>query len=233
MKFNFVTIFPEMITDYTNKSIIKRGQKSGAIKINAVDLRKFSTNKHNTVDDTPYGGGPGMVLQVEPIFNALKSIDAIPFKKSGGVEKLKKIFTGKINKKKKTIVMSPRGRVFDQKVAQEFSKLDELTIICGRYEGIDQRVIDNIIDEEISVGNFVLAGGELPALTITEATARLLPGVLGNPQSIIGESHSEHYEIEHAQYTKPVDFNGWKVPEILLSGHHKKIEDWRNKNSKK
>ncbi len=233
MKFNIITIFPEMITDYTNKSILNRGQKSGVIKIKAVDLRKFSTNKHNTVDDTPYGGGPGMVLQVEPIYNALKSINAISFKKSRGLEKLKKIISLKKSNNKKTILMSPRGKVFDQKMAEQFSKLDELTIICGRYEGIDQRVVDNLIDQEISIGNYVLAGGELGSLIIAEATSRLIPGVLGNPESIVGESHSEHYEIEHAQYTKPVEFMGWKVPEILLSGHHKKIEDWRNNNAKK
>ena len=232
MKINIVTIFPEMISDYTSKSILKRGQESGSIQIHAVDLRTFSTNKHKTVDDTPYGGGPGMVLQVEPIFNALKSIDAISFKKSQGISKLKKIFSLK-NKKKKTILLSPRGRVFNQKVAEEFAHFDEITMVCGRYEGIDERVVEHLVDEEISIGNYVLAGGELGALVITEAVARLLPGVLGNPQSIVGESHSKHFEIEHPQYTKPTEFNGWKVPEILLGGHHKKIEEWRTNQAKK
>ena len=227
MQFNIITIFPEMINDYSRKSILKRGQEGGFISVQAVDLRKHATNKHKSVDDTPYGGGPGMVLQAEPIYNALTSVRAIV--RNNIIDKLKKKLS---KRKKKTIVLSPRGRLFTQEVAEEFAKLDELTMVCGRYEGIDQRVVDNMIDEEISIGNYVLAGGELAALTITEATARLIPGVLGNPESIIGESHSNDFTAEYPQYTKPIDFKGWKVPDVLLSGHHKKIEEWRKENAK-
>jgi tRNA (guanine37-N1)-methyltransferase len=233
MKFNVLTIFPKMIDSYAGESILKRGQKANAINVQAVDIRKFSQNKHNTVDDTPYGGGAGMVMQVEPIFHALKSIDAIPFAKANGLSKLKKIVTGKISKKKRTVLLSPRGRVFDQRTAEKWAKLDELTLICGRYEGIDHRVTDRLIDEEISVGPYVLAGGELGALAIVEAVSRLVPGVLGNPESIVEETHAKNIDAEYPQYSKPADFKGWKVPDVLLSGDHKKIKDWRKSQSKK
>lgn len=232
MKFNVLTIFPEMISDYASQSILSRGQKAGAIEIKPVNIRDFAEGKHKQVDDTPYGGGAGMVMKPEPIYKALKSIDAIPFAKADGLKKVKDIFTGKLAKKKRTILMSPRGKQFDQRMAEKFSKLDELTIICGRYEGIDQRVVDNMIDEEVSVGPYVLAGGELGALTITEAVSRLIPGVLGNEDSLKDETHNEDIEAEYPQYTKPADFKGWKVPGILLSGDHGKIEKWRKEQSK-
>lgn len=233
MKFNILTIFPKIITDYAGESILGRAQKAGAIKINVVDIRKFAGNKHNTVDDTPYGGGPGMIIQVEPIFSALKSIDAIPFHKADGLTKVKKIFSGKLSRKKKTLLLSPRGKQFDQRMAEKWSRLDEITFICGRYEGVDQRVVDNLIDEEISVGPYVLAGGELGALSIIEAISRLISGVLGNIESTKEETHSEGVDVEYPQFTKPADFRGWKVPEILLSGDHKKIREWRAKHSVK
>lgn len=237
MKFNVISIFPDIIADYSKESILGRGQKSKSISINPVNLRDFSDSKHKRVDDTPYGGGAGMVLQVEPIYKALKSIDAIPFAKVDGLIKVKKVFNGSLSRKKRTIVMSPRGKQFDQKMAQQLSNLDELTIVCGRYEGIDQRVIDNMIDEEVSIGPYVLAGGELGALTIVEAVSRLVPGVLGNADSLKDETHNslveeEGVEAEYPHYTKPVDFKGWKVPDILLSGDHKKIEEWRKEQSK-
>jgi len=227
MKFNVLTIFPDMIMDYSTKSILKRGQDVGAITIAAVNIRDFATDKHSTVDDTPYGGGAGMVMKPDPIFAALKSIDAIPFAKDTGLQKVKKIFTGGLSKKKRTVVLSPRGRQFDQRIAEEWSTLDELTLVCGRYEGIDQRVIDNMIDEEISVGPYVLAGGELGALTIVEAVSRLIPGVLGNAESLKDETNNVGIESEYDHYTKPSDFKGWKVPDVLLSGDHKRIEEWR------
>ncbi|MFA7245284.1 MAG: tRNA (guanosine(37)-N1)-methyltransferase TrmD [Candidatus Magasanikbacteria bacterium] len=231
MQFNIITIFPNIIEDYAKESILGRGQKAGAIKIKAVNLRDYTLDKHNKVDDTPYGGGPGMILSAEPIFRALKSIDAIPFSKVDGLTKVKKIFNGSLKNKKRTILLSPRGKQFDQKMAEKFSKLDEITFVCGRYEGIDQRVTDNMIDEEISIGPYVLAGGELGALTIIEAVSRLVPGVLGNLESTKDETFSSS-EGEYPQYTKPADFKGWKVPDVLLSGDHKKIEEWRKKNSK-
>lgn len=228
-----------MISDYASQSILARGQKAQAIDITAVNLRDFAEDKHSKVDDTVYGGGAGMLLKPEPIYKALKSLDAIPFGKTDGLTRVKKVFNGSLKKKKRTIVLSPRGRQFSQRVAEEFASLDELTMICGRYEGIDQRVIDHMIDEEISVGPYVLAGGELGALIIAEAVSRLVPGVLGNPASLEEETHSMSSEVgrrttddatEYAQYTKPSDFKGWKVPEVLLSGDHKKIKEWREKS---
>lgn len=242
MKFNILTIFPDIITTYTSESILGRAQENKYIEVNPVNIRDYTDDKHNKVDDTPYGGGAGMVMQVQPIYDALKSIDAIPFSKVDGLTKVKKIFNGSIAKKKRTILMSPRGRVFDQRLAESWSHLDELTIICGRYEGIDQRVTDHLIDEEISVGSYVLAGGELASLIILEAVSRLIPGVLGNNDSLAEETFGIdkkskkklkiedsklQIDSEYAQYTKPADFKGWKVPDVLLSGDHKRIEKWR------
>ena len=291
MKFNILTIFPDLISHYSNESILGRGQKAGAIKINPVNLRDFTEDKHNKVDDTPYGGGPGMVMKPEPVFRALKSLNALskgdktypqgiplrgqdiptghpstgtrnkqllitnyqlPKRATGALMKIVDFLTNK-KRKKMTILLSPRGKQFDQRMAESFSKLDELTFICGRYEGVDQRVTDYMIDEEVSVGPYVLAGGELGALIITEAVSRLIPGVLGNEESLKEETfgnikyHSDktknienEFQIsnfkfqidkEYPQYTKPADFKGWKVPEVLLSGDHKKIGEWRKKIS--
>lgn len=221
-----------MISSYANESILGRGQKSGAITITPVDIRMFAEGKHNQVDDTPYGGGAGMVMKPEPIFYALQSVDAIPFSKVDGLKKIKTIFSGKIKKKRRTVMLSPRGRQFDQRIAEQWSRLDELTLICGRYEGVDQRVVEHMVDEEISIGPYVLAGGELGALTIVEAVSRLIPGVLGNAESLKDETHNTDVEAEYPQYTKPRDFKGWKVPDILLSGDHGKIEKWRKDHSK-
>lgn len=226
-----------MITDYANQSILKRAQEKECIRIQTVNPRDFADDKRKTIDDTPYGGGAGMIMKPEPIHKALKSIDAIPFSKTTGLNKIKRIVTGKIAKKKRTVVLSPRGRQFDQALAQQWSQFDEITFICGRYEGIDQRVIDHMVDEEVSVGPYVLAGGELGALIMIEAVSRLIPGVLGNEDSIKEEtfsvfpskdtSNQKQIEKEYPQYTKPANFLGWEVPKILLSGDHKRIEKWR------
>lgn len=252
MKFNVITIFPEIIEQYCSQTILGRAQKKKVIQVNAIGLRQFAEDKHQTVDDTPYGGGAGMLMKPDPIYKALKSIDAIPFTKVNGVEKLKKIFTGKLAGKKRTVLLSPRGRQFDQRIAEEWSTLKEITFVCGRYEGIDQRVVDHMIDEEISIGPYVLAGGELGALVIIEAVARLVPGVLGNPESIVEETYGSkkskgkskkadgimeladlEKSSEYPQYTKPLDFMGWKVPDVLTGGNHKLIEEWRKKQSRK
>lgn len=253
MQFTVLTLFPELITHYCGATILGRGQKNKSIAVRTVQIRDFATDKHKTVDDTPCGGGAGMVMKPEPIYAALKSIDGLPFRKASGLTKLKRIANGSIRKKKRTILMSPRGRQFDQRLAEEWSAYDELIIICGRYEGVDQRVVDHMIDEEVSIGPYVLAGGELGALTIVEAVARLIPGVLGNPESLLEETHGlkktgMHAEkksdgvstvadleaaAEYPQYTKPADFMGWKVPEVLLGGNHKKIDEWRREESKK
>lgn len=248
MKFTAVTIFPDLITDYCNESILERAQKKNLIEVNAMNLRDFATDKHKTVDDTPYGGGPGMVMRPDVIASALASLGVL--KKNGERRK---------EKKRRVILLSPRGKQFDERMAEEFTKLDELVLISGRYEGIDQRVHDHMIDEEISIGPYVLAGGELCALTIIEAVARLIPGVLGNEESLLEETYGRHSGAsaaserihkfvdpivpirsprslsglqddrikEYPQYTRPEIFNKWKVPDILLGGHHKKIQEWR------
>ena len=231
MKYNILTLFPEMVTSYSGESILKRAQAAGHIEVNAINIRDFATDKHHTVDDTPYGGGAGMIMKPEPIHAALKHIDAIPFRKVKGLTKLKKVFDGSIRKKKKTIYLSPRGRQFDQRMAEEWAGLDELTLICGRYEGIDHRVVDHMIDEEVSIGPYVLAGGELGALVMMEAIARNIPGVLGNAESLKDETHAEHIDGEYPQYTRPKNFLGWDVPSVLLSGDHKKIDEWRKERS--
>ncbi|HBU06837.1 MAG TPA: tRNA (guanosine(37)-N1)-methyltransferase TrmD [Candidatus Magasanikbacteria bacterium] len=237
MKFNIITIFPKIISDYCDETILNRAQKNNLININPINLRDFTEDNHKTVDDTPYGGGAGMVMKPEPIYKALKSLDAIPFRKDDALSKLKKIFSSDIKKKKRTVLLSPRGRQFDQRVAEQWSKLDEITFVCGRYEGIDQRVVDHMVDEEISIGSYVLAGGELGALVMIEAVSRLLPGVLGNERSLLEETFNKgirnkekginEVEVEYAQYTKPADFKGWKVPDVLLSGNHAEIKKWR------
>lgn len=233
MKFNIITIFPNLISDYCDESILGRAQGLKLIEVNAMNLRDFSEDKHQSVDGTPYGGGAGMVMKPEPIHKALDSLDALAK-----------------DTRKWTILLSPRGRPFDQRLAEEWAKLKEITFVCGRYEGVDQRVADYMVDEEISVGPYVLAGGELGALVIIEAISRLLPGVLGNKESLKEETFSmsglkgqmsqpkdgpppAENVVEYPQYTKPEDFNGWKVPDILLSGHHKNIADWRREISKK
>src|SRR3989338_2265591 len=219
MKFSIITIFPDLIKDYCNESILERAQKKNLIEINAMNLRDFATDKHHTVDDSPYGGGPGMVMRPDVIAAALASLGVL--KKNGERRK---------EKKRRVILLSPRGKQFDQRMAERFAKLDELVLISGRYEGIDQRVHDKMIDEEISVGPYVLAGGELGALVILEAVARNIPSVLGNEESLLEETTSS--AKEYPQYTRPEIFNKWKVPDILLGGHHKNIQEWRRKMQK-
>ena len=243
MKYNVLTIFPDIITSYCNESVLGRAQKNKYIAVNAVNLRDFAQDQRKTIDDTPYGGGAGMVMKPEPMYSALKSIDAIPFAKVPGLTKVKKIFSGDVKKKKRTILLSPRGRTFTQAVARNWANLDSLTIICGRYEGVDQRVADHMVDEEISIGDYVLAGGELGALVIIEAVARLIPGVLGNPESLSEETFSVTksvikkengmtlMEAEYPQYTKPESFMGWAVPAVLRSGNHHEIREWRSQKS--
>lgn len=224
MKFNVITIFPKIISDYCDETILNRAQKQGIIKINPINLRDFTTDNHKTVDDTPYGGGPGMILKVEPIYKCLENLKLV---KNGKKSKIK-------NLKSKIVILDPAGKKFDQKMARRFAKLENLVLICGRYEGFDERVY-KFADEKISVGDYVLAGGELPAMIIIEAVARLLPGVVGNPDSLNEETFGQRLAdkdfVEYAQYTKPAEFNGLKVPEVLLSGDHKKIEEWRKKLS--
>ena len=217
MKFNILTIFPEVIDSYCNTSILKNAQDESLIEINAINIREYTEDKHNTVDDRPYGGGPGMVMKPDPIYKALSENDSL-----------------KGQKNKRSLLMSPRGEEFTQEKAEQYSDLDEITLICGRYEGVDQRVADHMVDGELSIGSYVLAGGELPALVVTEVVSRLVSGVLGNPESLDEETYgSEDIEKgEYPQYTRPAEFKDWGVPKVLLSGNHKKIKEWRKKHSK-
>lgn len=217
MRFDIVTIFPEIFDSYFGESIIKRAKESGAIEIRAHNLRDHTENKHRNVDDTPYGGGAGMVMRVEPIFNCINAV-----KKSSVISNQSSM---------RTILFSAKGKRYTQRDAERLAKYDQLILICGRYEGVDERVAQNLVDEEISIGDFVLTGGEIPAMLVVDSVTRLLAGVLGNEASAVNESHSQEGYLEHAQYTKPEEFNGWKVPEVLLSGNHKEIEKWRKNNS--
>ena len=212
IKFDIVTIFPNIIEEYINTGILRIAKKKGLVEINVHDLRKWTDDRHKTVDDTPYGGGTGMIMKVEPIYRAIKEL-----------------------KKKNTIVTitTPKGEKLVQKKVLSFSNKKDLhmIILCGRYEGFDQRIHDNLVNYEFSVGEYVLSGGELPALILVDSITRLLPGVLGNEQSLETESFTNDL-YDFPQYTKPEEFNGWKVPEVLLSGNHKEIEKFR-KNSQK
>ena len=218
MRFDIITIFPQIFDSYFNESILKRAQKKGFIKINVHNLRDYTTDKHNTVDDTPYGGGAGMVLKVEPICNCVNAI--------------KKQETKIKKQANRVILFSAKGKKYTQKDAKRLSEYEQIIFICGRYEGVDERVAKNIADEEISIGDYVMTGGEIPAMAIVDSVTRLLPGVLGNQESSKDESHSKDGYLEYPQYTKPEKCNNWKVPKILLSGNHKEIENWRKKNSK-
>lgn len=209
--FDVLTIFPEAITPYTDASILGRAQKKKLIEIHAHNLRDWSQDRHQKVDDTPYGGGAGMLMKIEPFDLAVKEL-----KQKG--------------KKIRVILTSASGKLFIQKDARRLAKYDQLIFLCGRYEGVDHRVEEHVADEVFSIGNYVLTGGELPALVMIDAIARMIPGVLGSKESLESESHDEEGILEYPQYTKPEVYKKWKVPEILLSGDHKKIEEWRNKN---
>ena len=212
MRIDILTLFPEMCERVMNESIIGRAQKAGKVEIVCTNIRDFSGNKHNKVDDMPYGGGMGMIMAAAPIYNCYKSL------------------YNENEPKPHLIYMSPKGKTFDQKKAVELSKLDRLVLLCGHYEGIDQRVIDEIVDEELSIGDYVLTGGELPALTVADAVCRMLPGVLSDDICFEEESHFAGL-LEYPQYTRPDEWNGRKVPDVLLSGNHAKINDWRRVQS--
>ncbi len=214
IKFDIITIFPEIFKSYISESLIARAQKKKFIKINLYNLRKWTSDRHKTVDDRPFGGGLGMVLKIEPIYKAVNSLKE-----------------GKKNKTK-IILFTPRGKKFNQKIAYQFSKLDKLILICGRYEGVDERVARYIADIELSIGDYDLMGGELPAMVIIETVARLIPGVIGKTRLLKERITEQRGFIEYPQYTRPELFKKWRVPKILLSGNHKKIEEWKKKHGK-
>nr|WP_317358089.1 tRNA (guanosine(37)-N1)-methyltransferase TrmD [uncultured Tyzzerella sp.] len=212
MNYYILTLFPEMIQSGLNHSIIKKAIEKKIININCINIRDFSNNKHNQVDDYAYGGGAGMVIKPEPVYNSYLSIKE------------------KVKKGTKVLYMTPQGKPFNQKMAEDLSKEKDLVILCGHYEGIDERVIEEIVTDEISIGDFILTGGELPAMMLIDSISRLVPNVLGKEESFLNESFSNNL-LEHPNYTRPFVFNGKKVPEILLSGNHKKIEQWKNEQS--
>ena len=213
LRFDIVSIFPGMFESPFGDSIIQRAREEGLLDIRLHDLRDYSLNKHRKVDDNPFGGGVGMVMNVEPIARA---IDAVK----------------KEVPETRTILLSPGGKPLDQEKAWELSRLTSLTLICGRYEGVDERVRLHYVDEEISIGDYVLTGGELPAMVLIETVSRLLPGVLGDPESVVEESFHDDL-LEYPQYTRPQDYEGYKVPEILVSGDPKKIHDWQKSEALK
>ncbi len=217
MKIDVLTIFPEMFGPVLNESIIKRAQEKEIVKIKIHNLRDFSGDKHNKVDDRPFGGGPGMVFKPEPIFRA---VEAITKEKVRGVR----------NEEPKVILLSPQGRKLDQKLAEKISRCKHLILISGRYEGIDERVRQSLVDLEVSIGDYVLSGGELPAMVLIDSVVRLIPGVLGNQDSHRQESFS-HNLLDYPQYTRPTLYRGMKVPDILLSGKHEQIQHWRQRES--
>jgi tRNA (guanine37-N1)-methyltransferase len=211
MQFEIFTLLPEVFPPYIDTSILKRARERGLIDVRIHNIRDYTHDRHHTTDDTPYGGGGGMVMKPDPVFEAVESVV--------GMDPVCPV-----------IMLTPQGRVFDQRVADELSRHERIALICGRYEGIDERIREHLVTDEISVGDYVLTGGELPALLIVDAISRLLPGVLGDPTGAVDDSHASGL-LEYPHYTRPPEFRGWQVPETLLSGDHAKIEKWRREQS--
>ena len=214
MRIDILTLFPEMCDNVLKESIIGRARENGFVEINSINIRDYTEDKHNRVDDAPYGGGTGMIMQTQPIYDCFMSL------------------CEKLGQRPKLIYMSPQGKVLDQQKVKELSKEENIAILCGHYEGVDQRVIDEIVDEEISIGDYVLTGGELPALILADSISRMLPGVLANDDAFQQESHYSSL-LEYPQYTRPVVWREKEVPQVLLSGHHANIDKWRRQQSLK
>lgn len=212
MKFNVLTTFPEMINSGFSESILKRAVQSGKISVNAVNIRDFADNKHNKTDDYTYGGGAGMLMYAEPIYQAYKSLEE------------------NAGKKLRVIYLTPTGEVFNQNMAMDFAKEEELVFLCGHYEGIDERVLEEIVTDNVSIGDYVLTGGELPALVMMDSISRFVPGVLSNNESAYTDSFNNNL-LEYPQYTRPEVWRGKSVPSVLLSGDHAKVEKWRLEQS--
>ncbi|MCI8550648.1 MAG: tRNA (guanosine(37)-N1)-methyltransferase TrmD [Lachnospiraceae bacterium] len=212
MNCHILTLFPQMVLDGLRTSILGRAEEKGVLSLKAVNIRDFSENKHNRVDDAPYGGGAGLVMQPGPVYSAWKSV------------------TEKLQTNPRVIYLTPQGRVFNQSVAEELAKEEELVFLCGHYEGIDERVLEMIVTDYISIGDYVLTGGELAAMVVIDSIARLVPGVLHNDASAEFETFHDSL-LEYPQYTRPEEFMGKKVPEVLLSGHHGNVDRWRRKQS--
>ena len=213
MRFDIFSLFPEIFSTYLNTSILKKAQESGYLEVFTHNIRDYATDKHHTTDDTPYGGGGGMVMKPEPIFAAVEENLGSP-------------------PECPVILLSPQGRLFNQEIAFELSNFNHLALLCGRYESLDDRIRQHLVTDSISIGDYVLTGGELPALVIIDAVTRLLPGVLGDPDAAVDDSHATGL-LEYPHYTRPPDFRGWEVPGVLLSGNHGEIARWRRQQSLK
>lgn len=212
MLINILTLFPEYFSSCLQTSILKRALASGVVQYNVVNIRQFATDKHKVTDDRPFGGGAGMVLKIEPIDRALKHV-----RSSISSEFRHKVY-----------LLSAKGVLFNQDAARAYARLDAVTLICGHYEGVDERVAKHLVDGEIRIGNYVLTGGEPAAAVVMDSVVRLLPGVLGNAESIVGESHELPGQMGYPQYTRPAEYNGWSVPTVLLDGNHERIAQWRD-----
>lgn len=237
MRFDIISIFPESFKAYFDASILKRAREKGLIEIQTHSLRDFAYDKHKTVDDTPYGGGAGMVLKVEPLAEAIEAVkkrqDAGCRMQDGEKRHTAHRLSDIMHLGTRTILLSAKGKTFTQADARRLVAYDQIILVCGRYEGVDERVAEHFADEELSIGDYVLTGGELPAMVVVDAVARLIPEVLGNSASIETESHSEEGIVEYPQYTKPEVFRDMRVPDILVSGHHAEIAEWRKEQSEK
>ncbi len=210
MKIDIITLFPAMFKGPFSESIVRRAQEKEKVEIKVHNLRDWAMDKHGTVDDRPYGGGAGMLLMVEPIYNALQEIK---------------------KPKSKVVLLTPQGKVFNQKIAKRLSEDKHLILVCGHYEGFDERIRKHLVDEEISIGDYVLTGGEIPTMALVDAVVRLIPGVLKKSEATKLESFSNSQLLEYPQYTRPAGFRGWKTPKVLLSGDHQKIKEWREKKA--
>lgn len=211
MRVDIFSLLPDVFPAYLSASILQRAGANGLLNVQVHDIRAWTTDRHHVTDDTPYGGGGGMVMKPEPVFAAVEGVLGVP-------------------PPCPVILMTPQGRVFTQKIAMELAELPHLALLCGRYEGVDERIREHLVTDEISIGDFVLTGGELPALMVLDAVARFIPGVLGDPTGALDDSHASGL-LEYPHYTRPPEFRGWRVPEVLLSGHHAEIEKWRRQQA--
>ena len=233
MNFHVLTLFPDMIKQGLNTSITGRSIENGTITLNAVNIRDYTINKHKKVDDYPYGGGAGMLMQAQPVYDAYKAVIqeiAIRKQKKCVPDTDLQQSAQNLQVKPRVIYLTPQGKVFKQSMAKEFALEEDLIFLCGHYEGIDERVLEEIVTDYISIGDYVLTGGELPAMVLMDAISRMVPGVLGNQESGDSESHS-NYLLEYPQYSRPEEWMGKKVPEVLLSGDHAKVDEWRLEQS--
>ena len=218
MQFEVFTLLPEVFPPYLDSSILQRARQRGLVTVNVHNIRDYTHDRHHMTDDTPYGGGGGMVMKPEPVFEAVESVLG-PVAHQTPPQLACPI-----------IMLTPQGRVFTQSVAEDLSRYERIALLCGRYEGIDERIRQHLVTDEISIGDYVLTGGELPALILIDAITRLIPGVLGDPDGAIDDSHATGL-LEYPHYTRPPEFRGWKVPEVLLSGDHAKVDQWRREQS--